>query len=113
MLYKGEMMDNGMMSFSKTCTVQSPSYNGRYHQKYTNIPSEVSCEYSVEISNDGQKPYINSGWVVFPVNTDVTNESVIMIEGMRAPIKSVKMLEDMRLHILRGIKVTLGVENIK
>ena len=106
-------MENGMMSFTKTCTVQSPSYNGRYHQKYVSTPISVSCEYSVEISNDGQKPFINSGWVVFPINTDVTNESVIMIEGMRAPIKSVKMLEDMRLHIVRGIKVTLGVETLK
>ena len=106
-------MENGMMSFTKTCTVQSPSYNGRYHKKYDSTPTPVSCEYSVEIRNDGQKPFINSGWVVFPINTDVTNESVIMIEGMRAPIKSVKMLEDMRLHIVRGIKVTLGVENLK
>ena len=106
-------MENGMMSFTKTCTVQSPSYNGRYHKKYDSTPTPVSCEYSVEISNDGQKPFINSGWVVFPINTDVTNESVIMIEGMRAPIKSVKMLEDLRLHIVRGIKVTLGVENLK
>ena len=106
-------MENGMMSFTKTCTVQSPSSNGRYHKIYDSTPTPVSCEYSVEISNDGQKPFINSGWVVFPINTDVTNESVIMIEGMRAPIKSVKMLEDMRLHIVRGIKVTLGVENLK
>lgn len=101
------------MPMPKTCTIQTPSYNGRYHKKYVTTPVTVSCNYSVEISNDGEKPFINSGWVVFPINTDVTNESVIMIEGMRAPIKAVKMLEDLRLHIVKGIKVTLGVETLK
>lgn len=106
-------MDNNFMEFLQTATVQTPNYRGRYHQKYLAPAVSVSCEYVVEVKTTNGPPFINSGWVMFPPNTDVTNESIIMIDGLRAPIKSLKMMTDKRLHIVRGIKVTVGTEQVK
>lgn len=101
-------MINGFMAFPKTCTVQSPSYSGRYHEKYMGSAVSVNCEYVVEIETTNGEPFINSGWIMFPPNTDVTNDSIITIEDLNAPIKTVKMEVDKRRQIVRGIKVSLG-----
>jgi hypothetical protein len=107
------MADEGrFMPMPKTCTIQTPNYRGRYHQKYLTPPVTVPCEYVVEILTASGEPYINSGWVMFPPNTDVTNESIIIVEGLNAPVKSVKMEEDKRRRIIRGIKATLGHEKV-
>lgn len=97
------------MSMPKTCTIQTPNYRGRYHQKYLADPVTVSCEYAIETMLDSSKQtVIAAGWLMVPKNTDVTIESIVTIDGMVAPIKSVKMMEDKRTQTFVGKKVTLG-----
>jgi hypothetical protein len=108
------MVNEGrFMPLPKTCTIQTPNYRGRYHEKYMSAPVTVACEYAISTgSNAAGSLQILSGWLVVPTNTDVTTESIITIEGIQTTVKpgegSIKMINDFRRQIVVGKKILVG-----
>ncbi len=108
------MVNEGrFMPMPKTCTIQTPNYRGRYHQKYLADPETVACEYSISKGSNAEGTLqILSGWLVVPTNTDITTESIIIIDGLTTQVKpgegSIKLLNDFRRRVAVGKKVLVG-----
>lgn len=94
------------MPLSKSCTIENKISVDGHHSITYGTALTVACNYHLEHEHDESGSIIvTSGWVVLPVGTTVTHESLVTVDGYQPPIKLIKDIENYRTGVIEGIKL--------